>query len=183
MPTSSPTFKTGSQLVGTVLAYTSITAQTSATFQGGLLARDGAVTLDTNTNTITAADCAAASSGGTTSAPGGTTSAPIGSTTTTPSAGPYPTLTGAGPGSPTGTPAVTPGSPPGTPAGAPGSPGRAGAPSGSTPRTPSISPPPSPPLAATGAPTDTLLGKGLVLLVLGGFALLAGRRSPKAQVA
>jgi hypothetical protein len=52
---SSATFKAGSTFVGNVLALTSITAQTGATFQGRLLARNGAVTLDTNT--ITNAMC------------------------------------------------------------------------------------------------------------------------------
>lgn len=55
---SSATFGTGTQFVGNVLAMTSITATTGATFQGRLLARDGAVTL--NTNTITRPACAAA---------------------------------------------------------------------------------------------------------------------------
>jgi len=45
---SSATFNTGTQFVGNVLAHTSITAETGATFQGRLLARVGAVTLDTN---------------------------------------------------------------------------------------------------------------------------------------
>jgi len=47
--TSSATLGTSSSFVGTVLALTSITATTSATIEGRLLARDGAVTLDTNT--------------------------------------------------------------------------------------------------------------------------------------
>jgi len=46
---SSATFGTGSSFVGHVMALTSITATTGATFQGQLLARNGAVTLDTNT--------------------------------------------------------------------------------------------------------------------------------------
>jgi hypothetical protein len=46
---SSATFGTRTSFVGDVLAQTSITANNSATFQGRLLARDGAVTLDTNT--------------------------------------------------------------------------------------------------------------------------------------
>ena len=46
---SSATFGTNSQFIGHVLALTSITATTGATFQGSLLARNGAVTLDTNT--------------------------------------------------------------------------------------------------------------------------------------
>ena len=47
--TSSATLGTGSTFVGTVLALTSISATTSATVEGRLLARNGAVTLDTNT--------------------------------------------------------------------------------------------------------------------------------------
>lgn len=47
--TSSATLGTGSAFVGTVMALTSISATTSATVQGRLLARNGAVTLDTNT--------------------------------------------------------------------------------------------------------------------------------------
>jgi ice-binding like protein len=180
---SSATFKTGTRFTGDVLAHTSITAQTRATFQGRLLARNGAVTLDTNT--ITKANCVApAPSGGTTTTPGGTTSTPIGTTPANPSAGSGPTLTAAGPASPTGTPKVTPGSPTGTRGGTPGSPtgngggtpgasGSPGGPTGTNPRTPSS----SPPLAATGAPIGALVGKGLALLALGAVALVAGRRS------
>jgi len=46
---SSATFGTGSSFIGHVMALTSITATTNATFQGQLLAINGAVTLDTNT--------------------------------------------------------------------------------------------------------------------------------------
>ncbi len=46
---SSATFGTSSNFTGHVLALTSITATTGATFNGQLLARNGAVTLDTNT--------------------------------------------------------------------------------------------------------------------------------------
>jgi LPXTG-motif cell wall-anchored protein len=46
---SSATFGTGSHLSGQVLALQSITATTGATFDGQLLAPNGAVTLDTNT--------------------------------------------------------------------------------------------------------------------------------------
>ena len=45
----SATFGTDTSFVGTVMAATSITATTGATFEGRLLASDGAVTLDTNT--------------------------------------------------------------------------------------------------------------------------------------
>jgi hypothetical protein len=48
---SSATFGTTTDFVGHVFALTSITANTAATFQGQLLARNGAVTLDTNTIT------------------------------------------------------------------------------------------------------------------------------------
>lgn len=54
---SSTTLGTSSILRGTVLALTSITATTGATVDGRLLARNGAVTLDTNT--ITRSVCAA----------------------------------------------------------------------------------------------------------------------------
>jgi hypothetical protein len=52
---SSATLGTGSTFRGTVLALTSVTATTGATIEGRLLARNGAVTLDTNT--ITKATC------------------------------------------------------------------------------------------------------------------------------
>ena len=55
---SSATIGTGSTFVGTIMAYTSITLTTGATMQGRALARNGAVTLDTNT--ITRPICAAA---------------------------------------------------------------------------------------------------------------------------
>jgi hypothetical protein len=46
---SSATFRTTSDFSGHVFALTSITAETGATFNGQLLARNGTVTLDTNT--------------------------------------------------------------------------------------------------------------------------------------
>jgi uncharacterized repeat protein (TIGR01451 family) len=54
---SSATLGTNSEFVGHIFALTSIAAQTGATVQGQLLARNGAVTLDTNT--ITNGLCAA----------------------------------------------------------------------------------------------------------------------------
>ena len=68
---SSATLGTTSHLVGSVLALTSITADTSATVDGRLLARNGAVTLDTNTVTRPACTTVAAT-------------VPTTSTTTTP---------------------------------------------------------------------------------------------------
>lgn len=109
---SSATLGTDSDFVGTLVALTSITATTGATIEGQLLARNGAVTLDTNT--IDSSACAAsAPGGGTTSTtvattPGGTTAGdgtataapasssttavPGGSTTATPTATPAPRL-------------------------------------------------------------------------------------------
>lgn len=49
--TSSATLGTNSDFVGHIFALTSITAQSGATIDGQLLARNGAVTLDTNTFT------------------------------------------------------------------------------------------------------------------------------------
>jgi hypothetical protein len=54
---SSATLGINSQFIGHILAMTSITATTGATVQGQLLAREGAVTLDSNT--ITNGVCAA----------------------------------------------------------------------------------------------------------------------------
>jgi len=132
---SSATLGTGSHLVGSVLALTSITATTGATIAGRLLARNGAVTLDTNT--ITTPVCAAAATtttgvgattpttaGATTtsSAVSGTTSG-AGATTSTLTSSPAPTTTTTSattttaPGSPAATTSTVPGTPgSGTPA-------------------------------------------------------------------
>jgi type VI secretion system secreted protein VgrG len=56
--TSSATFGTGTSFQGTVMALQSITMTTGATLIGRALARNGAVTLDTNTITVPAALCA-----------------------------------------------------------------------------------------------------------------------------
>ena len=82
---SSATLGTNSQFVGHIFALTSITAQTGATVQGQLMARNGAVTLDTNT--ITNGPCE-------------TSPTPTPTPTVTPT--PTPTVT------PTPTPTVTP---------------------------------------------------------------------------
>jgi len=68
--TSSATLGTDSTFVGTVLALTSIKANTDATIAGRLLARNGAVTLDSNTFTSAACSASAVT---TTTATGGTT--------------------------------------------------------------------------------------------------------------
>jgi hypothetical protein len=65
---SSATIGTSSAFVGNILALTSITMTTGATLQGSALARNGAVTLDTNT--ITRATCAAGTTTTTTTTSG-----------------------------------------------------------------------------------------------------------------
>jgi Ice-binding-like len=58
---SSATLGTGTSFVGTIMASTTITAETAATIHGRLLAGTGAVNLDTNT--ITTSNCASSESG------------------------------------------------------------------------------------------------------------------------
>lgn len=90
---SSATFGVNSDFVGTTMAMESITATTGADFEGRLLARTGAVTLDTNTITRPTCDTLPAGST-TTAAPTTTTEAPTTSTTlaTTTTTGPTTTL-------------------------------------------------------------------------------------------
>lgn len=68
---SSATLGTDTNFTGTILALTSITANTRATIAGRALARNGAVTLDTNT--ITRPQCATTTTGATTATTGATT--------------------------------------------------------------------------------------------------------------
>ena len=69
--TSSATLATNSVFVGTVLALTSITAATGAVVTGRLLARNGEVTLDTNT--INGASCTAGTPASPSTMPAGVT--------------------------------------------------------------------------------------------------------------
>jgi Ice-binding-like len=75
---ASATLGTNSVFAGTVMALTTITGQTGMTMDGRLLARNGAVNLDTNT--ITTSACAAGTSA---TGTGGTTGTPVGSRNTT----------------------------------------------------------------------------------------------------
>ncbi|MFG2261752.1 ice-binding family protein, partial [Streptomyces sp. NPDC048720] len=77
---SSAALGTDSTFVGNILALTSITATTGATIDGRALARNGAVTLDTNT--ITRPQCEAGTTGTTTAGTTGTTTAGTTGTTT-----------------------------------------------------------------------------------------------------
>jgi hypothetical protein len=58
---SSATLGTGTRFVGTIMAADTITAKTAATIHGRLLAKTGAVNLDTNT--LTTSNCASSVSG------------------------------------------------------------------------------------------------------------------------
>jgi hypothetical protein len=70
---SSATLGTGSAFRGTIMALTSITLTTGATVEGRVLARNGAVTLDTNTITRPGCATAAATTAATTTATTATT--------------------------------------------------------------------------------------------------------------
>jgi hypothetical protein len=96
---SSATLGTNTSFKGNILALSSITMNTGATLvEGRALARNGAVTLDTNT--ITRARCATPPPGGTTPPPDGTTPPPGGTTPppggTTPPPGGFPPPAAAG---------------------------------------------------------------------------------------
>jgi cell division septation protein DedD len=81
---SSATLGTSSNFAGTILALTSATLDTGATLNGRVLARNGAVTLDTNT--ITVPTCLAVSATSTTTTVATTTTTSAVKTTTTTSA-------------------------------------------------------------------------------------------------
>jgi hypothetical protein len=80
---SSATLGTGSLFAGNILALTSITVTTGVTIQGRALARNGAVTLDTDTFLAPTCDLSVptTTSSTTTTVPGATTTA-VGATTT-----------------------------------------------------------------------------------------------------
>lgn len=108
---SSATLGTTTEFVGTVLALTSVSLSTGANVEGRVIARNGAVTLDTNV--ITAPNCA----------PGATPTAPVATPTApaaTPSATPTDTPTDgvSTPDVPSETPTGTP-TPPTIPSGHP----------------------------------------------------------------
>lgn len=98
---SSATLGTNSVFVGNILALTSITVTTGVTIRGRALARNGAVTLDTDTFTV---PTCASSIPTTTTVPGATSTTVAGGTTTTLAGGTTTTLAGsatsttAGPG-------------------------------------------------------------------------------------
>jgi len=95
---SSATLGTGSEFIGSILALESISLTTEATVEGRVLARNGAVTLDTNT--ITNGGCATA-----TPTP---TATPTASATASPSVTPTASATASPSVTPTAPPSVTP---------------------------------------------------------------------------
>lgn len=80
---SSATLGTNSTFTGTILALTDISLQTGATVDGRVLARNGAVTMDTNT--ITRSACSTATSSPTTKPSTTATATPTPQVTATPS--------------------------------------------------------------------------------------------------
>jgi Ice-binding-like len=81
---SSATLGTGTRFVGTIMASATITANTAATIHGRLLARTGAVNLDTNTITTSNCPSSASGSGGGTETTTGAGGSGAGTGTTTP---------------------------------------------------------------------------------------------------
>lgn len=110
---SSATLGTNTQFVGTVMALTSATLNTGATVNGRILARNGAVTLDTNVLTTPSCAPVAATSPPAVAVPASptpTTSTPTTSSTSSPTGAPTTSSTS------TGSPATTPPVPVGHPA-------------------------------------------------------------------
>jgi len=106
---SSATLGTGSSFRGTVLALQDITVTTGTTVEGRVLARNGAVTLDTNTFTrpTCATPVATASPTGTVSPSPTATASPTGTPSPTATASPTGTPSPTATASPTGTPSPT----------------------------------------------------------------------------
>ena len=193
---SSATLGTGTVFVGSILALTSVTADTGASVAGRLLARNGAVTLDSNT--VTASACATPTPTSSASASSTASPSPTSTVTPTSTATPTPSLT------PTRTPTPVTATPTGTAtatatssaagpsasiAGAAGAgtsgsggngTGTGGAGGGTfgaaTGNGGSSTGGGTGSLPFTGTPAGPLLGAGLLAVALGGGFLLTGRR-------
>jgi hypothetical protein len=163
---SSATIGTGAAFAGTVLALTSVAAQTGATVSGRLFARNGAVTLDTNVITRPGCTIAPIATTTTTTEVAATTTEAGGGPTTDTGGGPT-TDTGGGPTTDTDTPTTT----------GPG--GSTTVSPGTAPATTPTTPPASTPLTipATGTPATNQAVFATLLLLLGGAALFGVRRS------
>jgi hypothetical protein len=179
---SSATLGTGTTFVGTIMALTSISVTTGTTVDGRALARNGAVTLDSNT--FTRSDCETAPPTGT------PTPTPTPTVTPTPTASPTPTDTPTD--TPTPSPSSTPpgggdgtppddgdGPPPGGNGGAPpgsgnGSPAGGGAGGQGQPGAGNV---PPEMLASTGPSVNApLLAAAVVVTLLGVGLLVTGTR-------
>lgn len=163
---SSGTLGVRTEFVGTILALTSITADTKATVLGRLLARNGSVFL--HDNVVDVPVCAAGDNPTTTTT---TTTAPttttVPTTTTAPATG---AAGGAGALDPTAGPGITAG--PATVTGG-DTPRGSGRPGGGTATTNTRSG--NPPLAATGS-GDVMATAGLLLVLIGLGLSWFGRR-------
>jgi hypothetical protein len=148
---SSATLGTGSQFTGSILALTSIAAQTGATVQGRLLARNGAVTLDSDT--VFRPACAAPRP-----TPSGT-AVPVPTDSTTPTAVPVPTVSATATGGPT--PSVLPSEVSSTPV-------------------PDTSPGTALPVTGRRGPPVLLALLGAAALLLGGALAVWGRTATRA---
>ena len=178
---SSATIGTDSVFVGSVLALTSVTATTRATVHGRLLARNGAVTLDSNT--ITVAGCAPTATTSTTVPATTSTTAAEATTTTAPGATTGTSTGDIGSPSPSGgqPTTVTQPSPPVTAAAT--TPGGSAGSGGQTARTNSRggsadSSRSTEALADTGSSATGTTVVGLLMLVAGVVILLLARWTP-----
>ena len=186
---SSATLGVGSVFSGTVAALTAVTAQTGASVSGRLLARNAAVTLDSNS--ITRPLCAAAvapsvtpSASATPSPSASPTPRASASSTPGPTASALPTTTPAG-AIPVATPIATR-TPTTAGSSAPGAPAtplpvRVGSdtavpPAAAAPTAPTTPQVSTSSLPRTGAPLGSAAGSGLLCLLLGALAFCAGRR-------
>jgi hypothetical protein len=118
---SSADLFTNTSFVGTIVALTSINLQSGTDVAGRVLARNGAVTMDTNT--VTASICAAAATPTATTAAATSTAtiAPVTPTATSGSGAPTATINPATATPPPETATVTTGAPPASPVQPPGS--------------------------------------------------------------
>jgi hypothetical protein len=173
---SSATLGTDSTFVGTAVALTSVTATTRAAISGRLIARNGAVTLDSNT--VTRPVCAAAVASPSPSA----TATP--SPTASPSTSPAATASPSSLTSPTATPAVP--SPASTPTlvAVPTTTGGTGLTdvpvAGPAAPVPAVPPSTVTSLPRTGSPLAETAAAGWLAMVVGAALLVASRR-PKTR--
>jgi hypothetical protein len=167
---SSATLFTDTTFVGSILAVTQISLQNGASIEGRALARDAAVTMDTNVITVSSCALAAtptatATSTATPAGAGTATSTPSTGATATPDGGAAPTATTVPSTGATPTPPAS--FPPGPPPAAPIEPA---APPEATPPTGAIPPPDAPRFPNAGAGSERSAPTWLFAMI----TLLAG---------